>query len=256
MRKVLFAIAGFAALIGTPVLGADMAVKAPPAPLPSVYDWGGIYIGTGIGVADRNFDWRFNNPNLALFPTLSPFSFNDNLAMASGFGGVQRQWGRFVLGAEASANALSNNWANSANCGGPIIGVTCQARVTNIYTAGGKLGWVASSDWLFYGQGGWAEGHIESKSTFLGLPNDVTPGGWANGWYAGGGIDYVVSKGSLVDVILGIDYRHVALDTINLRSSLDGFSPCPPGISCRDIGTTVDMVQLRLTIKTSALPKY
>jgi hypothetical protein len=65
-----------------------------------------------------------------------------------------------------------------------------------------------------------------------------------------------VHKGSLVDVILGIDYKHVALNTINLRSSLDGFSACPPGVSCRDIGTTADLVQLRLTIKASAAPKY
>ena len=29
-----------------------------------------------------------------------------------------------------------------------------------------------------------------------------------NGWYAGGGLDYMVHKGPLVDVILGVEYQH------------------------------------------------
>ena len=29
-----------------------------------------------------------------------------------------------------------------------------------------------------------------------------------NGWYAGGGFDYMVHKGPLVDVILGLEYQH------------------------------------------------
>jgi hypothetical protein len=29
-----------------------------------------------------------------------------------------------------------------------------------------------------------------------------------NGWYAGGGFDYMVHKGPLVDVLLGLEYQH------------------------------------------------
>jgi hypothetical protein len=29
-----------------------------------------------------------------------------------------------------------------------------------------------------------------------------------NGWYAGGGFDYLVHKGALVDVLLGVEYQH------------------------------------------------
>ena len=29
-----------------------------------------------------------------------------------------------------------------------------------------------------------------------------------DGWYAGGGFDYMVHKGPLVDVILGLEYQH------------------------------------------------
>jgi outer membrane immunogenic protein len=45
MKKLLIARAALAALIGTPVLAADMAVKAPPAPVAPVYSWAGFYLG-------------------------------------------------------------------------------------------------------------------------------------------------------------------------------------------------------------------
>ena len=30
----------------------------------------------------------------------------------------------------------------------------------------------------------------------------------ADGWYAGGGLDFMVHKGALVDVLLGVEYQH------------------------------------------------
>ena len=50
VMKTLTVIAGFAALSGTPVFAADMAVKAPalaPAPIP--YSWTGIYLDADVG---------------------------------------------------------------------------------------------------------------------------------------------------------------------------------------------------------------
>src|SRR5271155_590348 len=45
MRKLFFG-AALAALIGTPVIAADLSVKAPPAP---VYSWDGLYVGGNVG---------------------------------------------------------------------------------------------------------------------------------------------------------------------------------------------------------------
>ena len=36
-----------------------------------------------------------------------------------------------------------------------------------------------------------------------------------NGWYAGGGFDYMVHKGPLVDVILGLEYQHFDVGSKN-----------------------------------------
>ena len=52
VMKTLTVIAGFAALSGTPVFAADMAVKAPPpalAPVPITYSWTGIYLDADVG---------------------------------------------------------------------------------------------------------------------------------------------------------------------------------------------------------------
>ena len=36
-----------------------------------------------------------------------------------------------------------------------------------------------------------------------------------SGWYAGGGFDYMVHKGPLVDVILGLEYQHYDVGSKN-----------------------------------------
>ena len=38
-----------------------------------------------------------------------------------------------------------------------------------------------------------------------------------NGWYAGGGFDYMVHKGALVDVLLGVEYQHFDVGSKNAR---------------------------------------
>jgi opacity protein-like surface antigen len=48
MKKLLIAGATLAALIGTPALAADMALKAPPPPPPS-WSWTGFYVGLNAG---------------------------------------------------------------------------------------------------------------------------------------------------------------------------------------------------------------
>jgi hypothetical protein len=48
-----------------------------------------------------------------------------------------------------------------------------------------------------------------------------------DGWYAGGGFDYMVHKGPLVDVILGVEYQHY--DVGSERAFC--VNPCNPGTS-------------------------
>jgi hypothetical protein len=68
------------------------------------------------------------------------------------------------------------------------------------------------------------------------------------GWYVGTGFDYMVHKGSLVDVLLGVEYQHYDVGNHNafcgdLRCNVASAGPY-------DLGTTGDLVRARLTIKT------
>ena len=67
-----------------------------------------------------------------------------------------------------------------------------------------------------------------------------------DGWYVGGGFDYMVHKGPLVDVILGLEYQHydvgskTAFCVTAARNNTNDY----------DLSAKGDIVRARLTIKT------
>src|SRR5262249_46641380 len=78
MKKLAIAIA--VALIGTPAFAADMAVNAPPAPLPApVYNWTGWYVGVNAGASFGRAKTDFNGAPLFAHGTqfTSGFGFSD-----------------------------------------------------------------------------------------------------------------------------------------------------------------------------------
>jgi outer membrane immunogenic protein len=65
MKKLVFPIAAIA-LIGTPAVAADMAVKAPPpAPAP-VPTWTGWYAGVNFGVSFGHVKTEFNTESVTV----------------------------------------------------------------------------------------------------------------------------------------------------------------------------------------------
>ena len=106
---------------------------------------------------------------------------------------------------------------------------------------------------MIFVTGGWASANL--KGTYYSNLSGLCDGGVANvvsgasrnsGWYAGGGFDYMVHKGSLVDVLLGVEYQHFDVETSPATAGTapfrfrDGF----------DLGAKGDLVRARLTIKT------
>jgi outer membrane immunogenic protein len=62
MTKFLLATVGLVALgIAAPASAADLAVKAPPAPVVALYDWSGFYIGANGGGAWSHKCWDVTN---------------------------------------------------------------------------------------------------------------------------------------------------------------------------------------------------
>ena len=64
MKKALASLAAMAALCATPVLAADMPLKAPPPPPAPIYTWTGFYIGGfgGWGWSDQNWTFPDGDP--------------------------------------------------------------------------------------------------------------------------------------------------------------------------------------------------
>jgi outer membrane immunogenic protein len=253
-RFIMLAIAAVAVSVGSvqAASAADMPVKAaPPAAFAiAPYNWTGFYVGGGVGWMHSSYDWRYTNPSPAT--CCAPFSASTDNAVGSLHVGAQYQWNQIVLGIEAAIMAANNSsrFASFTGCVAPnSLTIACQIQTRNIFTLGGRLGY-AWNDWLLFGTGGWARGDVNSQlASGTGLVFDQTSVR-SNGWYAGLGVEYVLVKWSLLDVIVGAEYQHIDLGTTLHLSPLDGFSACPPGVNCRDISAKEDLVRLRLSLKT------
>ena len=102
--------------------------------------------------------------------------------------------------------------------------------------------------------GGWASANLKNAhcSAITGLcdgPGSTGNGASRNsGWYAGGGFDYMVHRGALVDVVLGVEYQHFDVSA----SPAFCVNPGCAVASVRDFDLSArgDLVRARLTIKT------
>jgi opacity protein-like surface antigen len=100
---------------------------------------------------------------------------------------------------------------------------------------------------MIYGTGGYATATVKGQYQLLGFQVAPTFSGqsWNDGWFAGGGLEYMVHKGALVDVIFGAEYQHV-----DLRSKRAFNDNVFLGAFSFDQDAVVEIVRARLTIKT------
>jgi outer membrane immunogenic protein len=255
MRK-LFSISGLAAAAALAWAGsasaADMAVKAPPAPVvPPIYNWSGVYVGVHTGyswgrlhdVQDSGFtaDSDVNNPIVGFH-----VGYNWQFANAP--------WGAWVIGVEGGLNEPvdNNDRGNFVACANPAFRCGLTNFKDNWY-AGGRLGlawnwgnggWLFGGDYLFTVSGGFTTA-IFQRADFSVATGVLNAGGGQSlaghdGAYVGVGLEHVWAKGVLVDWIGGIDYQHQFYD--NQRD-----------IDANGVGHTlsadVDIIRFRTTLK-------
>jgi outer membrane immunogenic protein len=227
---------------------ADMPLKAAAPVVAPEYNWSGFYAGVNGGWSEERFNWAYTNPSPA--NCCAPFSASANNAIFGGHVGAQWQWNHVVLGVEGGyIQFADSNWASHAGCIGGGTQVCQVMQSPTILTLGGRLGW-AWDKWLFYGSGGAAEGGVSSNLVNAsGAIFDTTKGPNYRGWYAGFGSEYLLSKGSFVDVLVGLEYQHIDLGTRFNASSADGFVASPPGVNGRNITVKDDLVRVRLSLK-------
>jgi len=265
MKKLLLgSVALFALSVGGSAMAADYAAPAYKAPPPApYYNWSGYYIGFNIGgqwdTVERTFP-SFPNASGG-FNSGSPFSTDNNDGIFGFHAGLQYQFGYWVLGVEA---ALSGGFHEMRSVSGVLptpVGVgpgftaltTGEHKVTNLFTIGPKVG-IAFDRWMIYGTGGYARADLKGSycSSVTGVcgPTFTNQNGASrnDGWFAGAGIDYMIHKGSLVDVLLGAEYQHWDVDS----KSAFCFSAAGCGVRTGadyDLAAHGDIFRAKLTIK-------
>jgi outer membrane immunogenic protein len=199
MKKLATAIATIA-LIGTPALAADMAVKAPAPSAPAPISWTGWYGGFNFGGTWSDSSINTSATNLQNTPP----GFVNGLAAATAsaqgatvssgnrgnngpIGGAQigynwQFYTNWVAGFEADiqgvGNARSQAFAgttlfNPALSTPECIAAACaistnmtlSSEVDWLGTVRGRLGWLAWPSLLVYGTGGLAYGEVKAHTT-------------------------------------------------------------------------------------------
>ena len=211
------------------VWATEMTVRTPVSKAaPQVYNWTGLYVGGNLG-----YGWaRGSDPQFALVDTtgsgLTAF-FNDGgfpvtSVNPQGFiGGTQIgynwQSNAFVWGLaadlQASGMKQGSTFASVPPAPPSAAGTTTLDRKIDWFgTIRGKLGF-AIQNWLLYGTGGLAYGHIKEDLTFTPTPPTIPIGTGSNsqtkaGWTVGGGFEYGVDRWSFGVEYLFIDFGRTA----------------------------------------------
>jgi outer membrane immunogenic protein len=249
MKKFLLGSVGLAAMLAGPAaMAADMRLPPPPPPPVVYYDWTGAYIGFNAGGVWDEVTRHFPTPG-----GVNPdFRTSDSDGIFGFHAGAQWQWGAWVLGAEAALSGCFNECRSTTVLPGPPFfnpNNTGEHKITNLFTVGPRLGY-AWDRLMIFATGGYASADLKGTycSTVTGIcgPGFTNQNGQSrnNGWYAGGGFDYMVHKGPLVDVLLGVEYQH-----FDVRSNNAFFSNI--AANNYDLEAKGDIVRARLTIKTS-----
>jgi outer membrane immunogenic protein len=235
MLKLLSGVA-FGALLAAPAVAADLPARVPvsaPAIVSADYNWSGVYFGLHGGYGGGETNWTF--------PGTTTSTSHDVDGYVGGFHvGVQRQFGRFVLGLEGAAS-LTGMEGNST-C--PTATLRCESDIDHFWRVGARAGIAvgATGNWLIYGTGGFARAKLDTQQVVIATGTETgTDSVHHHGFYGGGGIEVAVAP----NWILGVEAFWVSLD------SERHFTPAGTVVTgaTRDIDLDFAVIQARATYK-------
>jgi outer membrane immunogenic protein len=236
--------AALAALIGTPVLAADMYLKAPA---PQTYDWEGLYIGgnvgwlgiEGVGLSGTPAD----SDTLAFLGPCSaagacPTSFGGagaNSVTGGGQFGFNWQIRNWVVGLEADIQASSANASSTVSTNVPGFApysATQSIKETEFGTVRARAGMLVTPTLLAYATGGFAWAQTQEAMTFgfssLSETAWLGRGSTAVGGTVGAGLEWALgNKWSVAG-----EYLYARLGATSLV-----FQTAPLGAGCTPGGT-------------------
>ncbi|MGX4772212.1 outer membrane protein [Bradyrhizobium guangdongense] len=188
-RRALYATVSLVALASgiSAARAADLSVNPPSPPIAS---WTGWYVGTHLGSGWGYDGWRSGSGVLA---PLTPFfgEASSGGAIAGAQIGYNKQFGRWVLGAEADASFA--DLQGIAECANGLW--LCRTRTNALGTATARLG-LTVDQFLLYGKGGLGWAHEQFAMLpypSFGIPNQFSGDAMRLGWTAGLGLEYAFS---------------------------------------------------------------
>src|SRR6516165_9203685 len=238
MKKLLMAAVGLAALgMAAPASAADMAVKAPPpAPIATIYNWSGFYIGGNGGWGQSHNCVDF----VTLAGTVASGCRDRSGGVVGGQIGYRWQTNQFVFGLEAQGDwaDLSNTRVSLLN---PTLSTTVKTEGIGLFT--GQLGWAWNAS-LFYVKGGAAVTSnrftIFDNTTGIGL---VSRDNTRWGGTLGIGWEY----GFTPNWSVGVEYDHLWMGHAN--NSFSVVDPRLAAVLNDRISQDVDMVTVRFNYR-------
>jgi opacity protein-like surface antigen len=220
MSKLLFACIVAAAAFAGPVRAADMAVKAPPAPVDPAYNWSGFYVGAHFGYLwGRTTVWDTGVLTDSGAPT--------NGVVGGILAGYNYQTGPLVFGVSADIG-----WSNAHG-----VGVNSNpVEAPNLYNINwtshflGQVGY-ANGPWMIFVAGGLAIMDFKFQN---GEAATTATGAKFTGPSIGGGVAYQFNKnlfgvlqylyddyGNKTYTVGPGDFYKVAVTGSTLRAALD-----------------------------------
>jgi outer membrane immunogenic protein len=233
MKRMLTSIAAMACLLTTSAFAADLSPRMytkAPAPVVTVYDWTGFYVGGNIG-----YSWGRSSDTSTLTnaagTVLLTTADKSNLDGVVGGGQIGYNWQRqnWVWGLEADIQGTGEKGSRAfafTPLAGPGIGnfapnilipFVLTQKIDWFGTVRGRAGILVSPTVLLYATGGLAYGQVNSSETV----GTFVPSAFSNsitnvGWTVGAGIEGVISGNWTAK----LEYLYVDLGTVSSSYTL------------------------------------
>jgi outer membrane immunogenic protein len=254
VKSILVGVAALAAAIGSPVLAADLALKAPPQPVAGP-SWTGFYLGAGFGEG-------FYDADVAPVLSGAPVTATTNSAgkgwIAKLTAGYDYQFNSNIVGGVFANYDPGHIKGTLSNQGAffffdPIGGTMTES---SDWAVGARLGYLFTPGTLGYVNGGYTQAHFDAVNL-----TDLRAGGFAGqlsantykGWFVGGGIETPVTLLPIPGLFFNTEYRYASYNT---ASFVDPTAP----VFAENIRPTVQTITSGLLYKfnpgPSAKPAY
>lgn len=214
MKKAALGIFAIAALIGTPALAADMAVKAPPPPPVPAWSWTGCHIGGDVGFSELSSNGYYADSATTIGGVAGTFTgplstpLSSSGATGGAYAGCDYQVNSWVIGVEGDWSSLNQSSTGGIPAGALLNpGDFWTQHEQWFVTARGRLGYAADR-WLTYVTGGVAWMGVQTSTGITGVPAAaLTQTDTATGWTIGAGVEYALRYG----FILRAEYLFVGI---------------------------------------------